>query len=413
VLFPIYDMQARPAGVGGRVLPGLNPGDMAKYINSPETPLFSKSKLLYGLHAAREAIRSTGVALVMEGYTDCIVAHQYGFRNAVAVLGTALGTPQIRTLAQCGPADRDVRIVLVLDGDDAGRKRTNEVLELFLAENVDLRVLTLPDEADPCEFLLEYGAEAMTRRIDAAPDALNHAIETATLGIDLARDVHGATRALDKLVETISKAPRPMGREDHLREQSFLGNLARTFRVREESLRERMNQLRDGGKRLAVKPAIVEARASVTSASLDWYERELLEIVLKYPAAMAVLAEELCIDWLPSPACRRIMERCLELHHSGVNVDFARLLLEFQDGEVKNLLVELDENAHRKGTAELDVLLRDVLSNFQRREQQRLAKDQVAALKEGHLSHDEELAMLEMLKQQQQTRQGISAPTEG
>ena len=91
VLFPIFDSQGRAVGLGGRVLPQLATGDAAKYVNSPETPLFSKSNLLYGLNVARDAIRKTGTALVMEGYTDCIVAHQFGFENTVAVLGTALG----------------------------------------------------------------------------------------------------------------------------------------------------------------------------------------------------------------------------------------------------------------------------------------------------------------------------------
>ena len=128
------------------------PTSPAKYVNSPETPLFAKSQLLYGLDVAREAIRKSRTAMVMEGYTDCIVAHQYGFANAVAVLGTALGESHIRILKRF--ADR---IVLVLDGDEAGQRRANEVLELFVAQQVDLRILTLPEELDPCEFLHERG----------------------------------------------------------------------------------------------------------------------------------------------------------------------------------------------------------------------------------------------------------------
>ena len=91
LLFSIRDAQARPVGFGGRVLPDVATITPAKYVNSPETPLFTKSKLLYGLDLARQSIRKNGAALVMEGYTDVIVAHQYGFDNAVAVLGTALG----------------------------------------------------------------------------------------------------------------------------------------------------------------------------------------------------------------------------------------------------------------------------------------------------------------------------------
>ena len=177
--------RARPAGgIGGRVLPELGTTSPAKYVNSPETPLFTKSKLLYGLDLARETLRKTRTALVMEGYTDVIVAHQYGFQNAVAVLGTALGESHIRLLK--AHADR---IVLVLDGDEAGTKRANEVLELFIAQQADLQILTLPEDLDPCDYLHKYGAEAFSQLLaDKAVDALDHAYNVAT------RDRRGARR---------------------------------------------------------------------------------------------------------------------------------------------------------------------------------------------------------------------------
>ncbi len=193
VLFPIFDVQGRAIAMGGRVLPGPEAENTAKYLNSRETPLFTKSNQLYGLSLAREAIKKTETVLVMEGYTDVVIAHQCGFENAVAVLGTALGTQQIRLLKRF--AER-LRIVLVLDGDEAGRKRANEVLQLFVAENADVRVLTLPEEFDPAEFLLERGPQALQALVDAAPDALRHAVKNRTAGIDLVRDTHRASEAL-------------------------------------------------------------------------------------------------------------------------------------------------------------------------------------------------------------------------
>ncbi len=204
VLFPIFDSQGRAVGTGGRVLPQLAAPEVAKYVNSPETPLFSKSNLLYGLNVARDAIRKTGTALVMEGYTDCIAAHQFGFQNAVAVLGTALGASHVQLLRRF--ADR-VRVVLVLDGDEAGRKRDKEVLELFVAANVDLRVLTLPDQADPADFLAAHGAEKFAALVDGAVDALGHAFRASTEGVDLQADLHASTQALEYLAGIIAKAP--------------------------------------------------------------------------------------------------------------------------------------------------------------------------------------------------------------
>ena len=243
VLFSIRDAQGRPVGTGGRVLPGLSDSSPAKYVNSPETPLFAKSRLLYGLDVAKEAIRKSGAAMVMEGYTDCIVAHQFGFANAVAVLGTALGDAHIRILKRF--ADR---IILVLDGDEAGQRRANEVLELFVAQQVDLRILTLPEEFDPCEFLQERGAEAFQRLLeDETVDALAHAVRTATQGIDIVRDVHAASQALERLVGVVAKAPR-LHRDttgaDRLREQKILEQLAALFRVDEAEVRRHLTAVR-------------------------------------------------------------------------------------------------------------------------------------------------------------------------
>ena len=197
----------------------------AKYVNSPETPLFSKSHLLYGLDLAREAIRKSRTALVMEGYTDCIVAHQYGFTNAVAVLGTALGEAHIRMLKRF--ADR---IVLVLDGDEAGQRRANEVLELFVAQQVDLRILTLPDELDPCEFLQERGGEAFRQLLETRRSTP----WTMPSGRRPAASTGNATstapaQALERLVAIVAKAPRlqhDTTGASRLREQKILEQLA-------------------------------------------------------------------------------------------------------------------------------------------------------------------------------------------
>ena len=146
--------------------------------------------MLYALDLARDSLKKTKTALVMEGYTDVIVAHQYGFTNAVAAMGTAVGESHVRLLK--AHADR---IVLVLDGDEAGTRRANEVLELFIAQQADLRILVLPENLDPCDYLHKYGAEAFRELLEnKAVDALDHAFEVTTRGIDVERDVHGVTK---------------------------------------------------------------------------------------------------------------------------------------------------------------------------------------------------------------------------
>jgi DNA primase len=420
VLFPIFDAQGRAVGTGGRVLPHLATDETAKYVNSPETPLFSKSNLLYGLNVARDAIRKTGTALVMEGYTDCIAAHQFGFENAVAVLGTAMGASHVQLLRRF--ADR-VRVVLVLDGDEAGRRRAREVLELFVAGNVDLRVLTLPDESDPAEFLSAHGAAAFERLAADAPDALTHAFHAATAGVDLQADVYAATQALEQLVATIARAPRLRADtqvEDRLREEKFLQRLASEFRVPEQQVRRLMTEMRR--KSASRAPAAAPVVPASVRGPIDPLERELLEILVQFPATIEQVAGAIQPAQFVSESCRQVFAQAVALHRAGIVSDVERLLLENDDPGIKNLLVELDERGSAKRGASVEARLQDVLAGFERRQTNERMRERTAALKQRQLAEEEELAMLVELEQRERARQqaqsqrareDTSEPTDG
>lgn len=413
VLFPIRDTQSRPVGLGGRILPEAAANNPAKYVNSPETPLFSKSRLLYGLDVARDAIRRSGRVLVMEGYTDCIVAHQYGFRDAVAVLGTALGEGHLRILKRF--ADR---ILLVLDGDEAGQKRANEVLELFIAQQVDLRIVTLPEENDPCEFLQKRGAEGFAELLEhGAVDALEHAFQTATRGLDLDRDIHGASQAMERLLGILAKAPRPTAdttRQDRLREEKILQRLATRFRIDEQEIRQRLSELRRRARPSA--PARGEAQgAPAAPERIDAWERELLELLVGHPELVAHARAAIRAEELASASCRRIYQTFCRLADQGIPLGFDRLILEFDEPSLKGLLVELDEQGTAKGSQVLDpaALLEELIQGFQRRRLERRRPAEVAALREGNLDPAEQDQLLARILQEQRARQGISQPTDG
>ncbi len=197
---------------------------------------------MYALDLARDRVAKLREIVVVEGYTDVMMAHQVGIDHAVAVLGTALGPRHIQLLRRF--ADR---VILVLDGDEAGQRRTNEILELFVAAQVDLRILTLPEEFDPCEFLLERGAEPFRELLGTAVDALEHKTRVATRGIDVLRETHKANQALEDILATIAKAPAQVtgaAADVRLREQQLLTRLARQFGLPEQELRSRVNDLR-------------------------------------------------------------------------------------------------------------------------------------------------------------------------
>lgn len=413
VIFPIRDTQHRTIGFGGRVLPEFAQPNSGKYVNSRETRLFSKSENVYGLDLAREAIGKSREVVVVEGYTDVIMAHQHGLTNVVAVLGTALGQRHIRLLKRY--ADR---ITLVLDGDEAGQRRTNEVLELFVAGDVDLRILTLPAGADPCDFLLNEGADGMRRLIGGAVDAFEHAIETHTKGVDLVRDTHRANQALEALLNVVAKAPRLTAGSTSskaVRERQVLARLAREFRVDDAMLRTRIAELRQrAAPRFQTEAAPPPARYK--RAQLDPVEVELLEIMSVHPELCDTVLEEIPTDLLTSPPIRHIYARYRAVAEMGETVDFSRILSDLEDPQLKNLFVEIDEQATSKEEAAQEdaaTRLRRLLDGILDRQSESSHRELVAGLEQRQFEDQEELEVLNQLLKEKQRRQGIPAPTDG
>src|SRR5262249_21017301 len=166
LIFPIRDEMGRVIAFGGRVMPGDE--SPAKYLNSPETPLFSKSRSIFGLDLARQKVVETRTVAVVEGYTDVVMAHQFGVSNVVSILGTAMTEQHVNILRRF--ADR---IVLLFDADAAGETAVNRTVELFMTQPVDFAVATMPDETDPDEFLMQQGAEAFNKLLAEAPTVLD------------------------------------------------------------------------------------------------------------------------------------------------------------------------------------------------------------------------------------------------
>ena len=180
IMFPIRGVSGEVIGFGGRVLDDSKP----KYINSPETPVFSKGRELYGLFEARQAVRDKGCALVVEGYMDVVALAQSGFANAVATLGTACTAEHVQKLFRFTDA-----VVFSFDGDAAGRRAAGRALEASLPHATDLRsvrFLFLPPEHDPDSYVRELGAAAFEQALAQAVPLSRQLIEQAAEGVDRA-----------------------------------------------------------------------------------------------------------------------------------------------------------------------------------------------------------------------------------
>ena len=399
VIFPIRDPLGRCVAFGGRVLPGERP-DTAKYINSPETPLFSKSSTLYGLDTAKDAMSRSRRAVVVEGYTDCLAARQAGIDDVVAVLGTALGERHVRLLRRF--ADR---IVLVLDGDDAGRRRANEVLDVLLAEPVDVRIARLPSGVDPCDLLVARGAAAFESLVAQASDPLDYRLDEllAALPADAGDDqaLAASESVLRALAAAGRRSPLPPSQR-RLREDQVLGRLARRFGLSRDVLRARMLDLR-GATTASAAPA-----ASSPLPHLSALDREVIEVLVGVPDSVGLIVREVSDTDLDSQAGRAVVHAARRLHESGREVGLPGLLLALDDPVLQSLLVAVDEAAGARPGAHPEDRLGHLAAALRRRGAERQAVARARTLKTARLDPRAEIDLLERLVADRRAAQGIN-----
>ena len=201
LMFPIVDAAQRIVGFAGRTLEPSEDQAGAKYLNSPETPLFNKSSCLYGLDLARASIVQKNLAVVVEGYTDCIMAHQHGLTNVVATMGTALTDEQAGMLRRFCE-----RVVVVFDSDQAGRLAAERAVDVFLAQRIQLSVAAVPQGKDPCDYISQHGPQAFQRLVDQAADALQYKWQLTRQAQQDADTPAGQHRAVEQFLSVLARS---------------------------------------------------------------------------------------------------------------------------------------------------------------------------------------------------------------
>ncbi len=352
VLFPIHNERGQPVSFGGRVLPGSQ--DSAKYWNGPESTVFHKSRLLYAIDYARDFIkRANEQVIVVEGYTDCLTCHQYGIGNVVATLGTALTDSHVTALKRYAK-----QVVLVFDGDRAGQDAAKKAVERFLAQDVELRILSLPENLDPAEFLQAYNAEEFLRRVSEAPEAWEFYFR-ATRARNGGMTVTSRQRILEEMVSLLAKVP---GIEGTLREGMLVANLALRLQVPDTAVWEVLQAARgDSEPRLSSEGMTWENEEKSREISrilkqdftrLERVEYDLLEHVLAAPETVHLVSRALFDTALKNEVLRSILDLCLWEAEEHGELNLAGLLGRVEDPELKSLLVWMDEQAVAKGLAE-------------------------------------------------------------
>jgi DNA primase len=273
IMFPITNEAGRVVAFGARAMGDATP----KYLNSPETPIYTKSAVLYHFDRAKESIRKLEFAVMVEGYMDAIAVARAGVTNVVASCGTSLTEMQLRLL---GRFTR--RVVMNYDPDTAGQAATERSLTLLLEQGFDTRVLRLPGGADPDKFIRKQGAEAYQKLLGEAPAFLDYLIEraAATAGGDL-NTAEGKLRAVNFLLPYLQKLP------DRLLRSEWASRVAQRLKIDEPMLRETLRRA------AAERRSEVKMRPELAPPAAKPAERRLIQLLAEGEGFRQRLAEEL------------------------------------------------------------------------------------------------------------------------
>ena len=265
LMFPIRDAAGRVVAFTGRALAA---DDLAKYLNSPETDLYHKSEILFGMDAAKDAIRTRGFTMLVEGQMDVLHAHQAGFQNAIALSGTALTERHLGLMKRFSE-----NLMLILDADLAGFKATARSAALALEQGLRVKAARLPEGKDPADLISEDAKEFTQRIKDAKPIVEFFLIELA----EKERDPHRLLRAAESIVlPLIAAIPSPMEREH------FMQSAARSLGLSVEAVRESLKRL-PKLQQAAVSSPVQGAAASPARSPREKREEMLLAVVHAYP----------------------------------------------------------------------------------------------------------------------------------
>lgn len=308
IMFPIFNLPGRVVAFGGRALDD----DPAKYLNSPETPIYHKSEIFYGLHTSRDAIRKQGRAILVEGYMDYLQLVQSGIPNCIAVSGTALAERHVTQLRKFTS-----RVVVSYDGDSAGKKAALRAGYLLLQQGLDPRILEIPDGQDPDEWVRAAGKDTFLQAVDRARPLIQFQMD-----ITGAKTLKGAPRAalIQDILEDVARI------RDGILRSEFLREIAEELAVDERELARRLNQFRS---RRRKAPTDEKTGATPQSFSgVDQAQADLLRILTgNDPDARLLAIEHIKIDQFPDPVFREAVKLALK------SPDPAYLVDHFQDRE--------------------------------------------------------------------------------
>lgn len=315
IIFPIRDISGKAVAFGGRVMDAALP----KYLNSPETPLYSKSNTLFCLDMAKEQGRRLGYFIIVEGYLDAIACHQHGVRNAVATLGTALTEGHLRLLRRFAG-----KLVLIFDPDPAGVRASLRGFDLFVGSRMKVNVVSLPDNDDPDTFLQRRGRDAFAARLRESVKFMDFVL-SQVVGEGSAASIDEKVEKAGEMLGFIAKLPSGIER-DH-----YLKKTAEALDLDESLLRQEMRPKGPS------QPGREKTASPVHATHRPKAEEILVHLLLKDEAIARSLKDRLSAEDFSDPLLRRAVQRIFKILEIQERVE-TRVLLQEGDEELNSLI---------------------------------------------------------------------------
>lgn len=351
VIFPIMDVNNRVIGFGGRVMGDGKP----KYLNSPETKIFDKSRNLYGLNVARTTRRK--YLILCEGYMDVISMHQAGFTNAVASLGTALTSGHASLLKRYTQ-----EVLLLYDSDEAGVRAALRAIPILREAGVNSRVVNLRPYKDPDEFIKNLGAEAFEERLEQASDSFMFRVSIAESEFPM-EEPQGQNRFFERCAEMLLEL------KDELERNLYIEAIVKKYRgqygISVEDLRKRVNTLALKGtpaeRRIQPKKSQKGAPKKKKDSASDQAQKLMLTWIVTYPKIFDKVAQYLTPEDFVVPLYREVAQMLFSQREEG-EVNPARLLNSFTDSEEQREVASLfNATIHLETPKEQDQAFADTL----------------------------------------------------
>jgi len=317
LIFPIHDVHGRTVAFGGRAIGESDPSrPKPKYWNSPETPVFVKQRNLYGLSRARKAIASQGYAIIVEGYMDVVTAHQHGFENVVATLGTAVTEEHVRVLASLAR-----KVLLAFDADSAGLKAAYKAASIFQARDVEVRVIEFPPGDDPDSLLRSGRRGELTRRIDASMSMLEYELKIIVRNLPEGEDP-SRIELFRQLIPVLAKAGNDVELDRYLHivaphHPAFSrGSAAAEDRIRQDVASYSREKGGNAGN-LPSRAAVTVAQEQRQDATVK-AERNLIRALVSDDISLSArVARSVTVSEFENARNRELVERLLETARAG------------------------------------------------------------------------------------------------